>query len=282
MIILRLLENLWIWNRSSTSQCRSQHAFKNSISFATDLAANFGFGRFKLLPEIVSKLLSTDIWSATVAVLFNWNLSTRPFLGYVVDVELLLCTGIDSKHGDMNQMMILILSLTLLRDQRMIERLSEARARLWSVKSSHKVHRKFHLYHHCQIIWRNKYLIRHVSKFIMHQDLFYSRNKSVSQECKHFSLKRASCGSQRLQPIRKRPVFVLARPTRPAVPERALRALPLILQSSSKALTVFWNSLREWRPDDWQGPVLGLKLEFCRLPGWPRSCKGFACSEIPE
>ena len=36
-------------------------------------------------------------------------------------------------------------------------------ARLWLVKSSHKIHRKFHLYH--QIIWRKNYLIRHVSKF---------------------------------------------------------------------------------------------------------------------
>ena len=28
-----------------------------------------------------------------VAVLFNWNLSRRPFLGQVVDLDLLLCTG---------------------------------------------------------------------------------------------------------------------------------------------------------------------------------------------
>ena len=36
-------------------------AVEQSISFATDLAANFGFGRFKLLPEIVNKLLNTEI-----------------------------------------------------------------------------------------------------------------------------------------------------------------------------------------------------------------------------
>ena len=34
-----------------------------------------------------------------VAVLFNSNLSRRPFLGQVVDLDLLLCTGFDSEHA---------------------------------------------------------------------------------------------------------------------------------------------------------------------------------------
>ena len=33
-----------------------------------------------------------------VAVLFDSNLSRRPFLGQVVDLDLLLCTGFDSEH----------------------------------------------------------------------------------------------------------------------------------------------------------------------------------------
>ena len=34
-----------------------------------------------------------------VAVLFDSNLSRRPFLGQVVDLDLLLCTGFDSEHA---------------------------------------------------------------------------------------------------------------------------------------------------------------------------------------
>ena len=42
------------------------------------------------MPDIVSKL----------AVLFDPNLSRRPFLGKVVDLDLLLCTGFDSENTD--------------------------------------------------------------------------------------------------------------------------------------------------------------------------------------
>ena len=55
-----------------------------------------------------------------VDVLFDSNLSRRPCLGYVVDLDLLLCTGFDSEHA------ILFLCHILFRDQLMIKRLSEA------------------------------------------------------------------------------------------------------------------------------------------------------------
>ena len=38
-------------------------AFRHHISFATDFAANFGCYGFRIMPEIVSKLLFTTIWS---------------------------------------------------------------------------------------------------------------------------------------------------------------------------------------------------------------------------
>ena len=38
-------------------------AFKHQISFATDLAANFGCNQFRITPAIVSKLLSIAILS---------------------------------------------------------------------------------------------------------------------------------------------------------------------------------------------------------------------------
>ena len=38
-------------------------AFKHHISFATDLAANLGWNRFRIMPDIVSKFLRAAIWS---------------------------------------------------------------------------------------------------------------------------------------------------------------------------------------------------------------------------
>ena len=34
-------------------------------------------------------------------VLFDWSLSRLAFLGQVVDLDLLLCTGFDSEHADL-------------------------------------------------------------------------------------------------------------------------------------------------------------------------------------
>ena len=36
-----------------------------------------------------------------VAVLLDWNLSRHPFFGQVVNVVLLLCTGLDLEHEDL-------------------------------------------------------------------------------------------------------------------------------------------------------------------------------------
>ena len=36
---------------------------------------------------------------AGVAALFHWNMSRLPFLGQVVDLDLLLCTGLDLDHA---------------------------------------------------------------------------------------------------------------------------------------------------------------------------------------
>ena len=71
-------------------------AFKHSISFATDLAPNFGCNQFRITPDIVSKLLCASIWSCCVVLLES---EQRPFLGQVVDTDLLLCTGFDLEHA---------------------------------------------------------------------------------------------------------------------------------------------------------------------------------------
>ena len=55
-------------------------AFKHSISFATDLAANFGCYRFRITPDIVSKLLRATIWSHC-AILFESEQTLVPMTG---------------------------------------------------------------------------------------------------------------------------------------------------------------------------------------------------------
>ena len=63
----------------------------NLASFATDLAANLGCNRFRIVPYIVSKLW---VPPSEEAVLFKWNLSRRSFLGQVVNLDPPLCTSI--------------------------------------------------------------------------------------------------------------------------------------------------------------------------------------------
>ena len=67
-------------------------AFKHRISFATNLDANFRCDRFRITPYIVSKLLRAAIRSR-YAVQFDGESEQTPFLGKVVDTDLLLCTG---------------------------------------------------------------------------------------------------------------------------------------------------------------------------------------------
>ena len=51
-------------------------AFKHLFSFATDLAASFGFNWFRIMPEIIHKLSSFEHrnWKwLTLAVQYHWN-----------------------------------------------------------------------------------------------------------------------------------------------------------------------------------------------------------------
>ena len=57
-------------------------AFKHSISFATNLAANFGCYRFRIMPDIVSKLLRATIWSRC-AVRFESEQTPFPRTGRI-------------------------------------------------------------------------------------------------------------------------------------------------------------------------------------------------------
>ena len=89
-------------------------AFKHWISFATDLAANFGCNWFRITPDIVYKLLRAAIWSRC-AVLFNALSSDRSSIQTC-------CFAQDS----IRNMLLCSYVIFLFRDQCMIERFSEA------------------------------------------------------------------------------------------------------------------------------------------------------------
>ena len=71
----RLLKNIFKLKIKDLPDCHYM-AFKHSISFVTNLAANFGY---------------------------NLNLSRRSFLGQVVDLDLLLCTEFDSEYAALSE-----------------------------------------------------------------------------------------------------------------------------------------------------------------------------------
>ena len=75
----------------------SKKLSKHRISFAT-LAQNFGYDRFRIIPDIVSKFLPSCAPPSEVVVLCDRTLSRRPFLGQVVDLDLLLCIGFNSEE----------------------------------------------------------------------------------------------------------------------------------------------------------------------------------------
>ena len=68
------------------------HATWGSLA---EVAANFGCNQFRIMPEIVYKLF---VLSFEVAVLFYSNLNGLPFFGYVVNLDLVLCTGFNLEH----------------------------------------------------------------------------------------------------------------------------------------------------------------------------------------
>ena len=54
-------KNLQIEIKARPVNASDYMAFKYCFSFATDLAANFGCYRFRIMPDIVSKLLRASI-----------------------------------------------------------------------------------------------------------------------------------------------------------------------------------------------------------------------------
>ena len=86
-------KNLHVENRSSSFQHWSLHCFQTShCIWLQTLVAIDSESRLKSFPSFC-------VPPSEVAVLFYSNLSRRPFLGQVVDLDLMLCTGFNSEHA---------------------------------------------------------------------------------------------------------------------------------------------------------------------------------------
>ena len=79
------------------------HYFRYCFSFAILLAANFGCYHFRIMPEIVFKLLGTTLWigCAVTIGICQWAETMAPLFWTVVDVGLLLCTRYHWEHVDL-------------------------------------------------------------------------------------------------------------------------------------------------------------------------------------
>ena len=94
-------------------------AFKHLISFATDLAANFGCDRIGITPDIVSKLLRAAIWSRCAVRFESGQMPMGPIsrIGRLFREFQTCCFAQDS----ILNMLICSYVIFLLRDQWMIK-----------------------------------------------------------------------------------------------------------------------------------------------------------------
>ena len=117
------------------------------FSFATFLAANFGFDWFELMPEIVSKRLRTAIWSGCAEYVI-WNLSQHLGLGQVVN---LVINYIWSDSVALHRIQFGLCGLApipyfpseTMSNPWMMKDWAELWALLWSVICSHEIHNIF-------------------------------------------------------------------------------------------------------------------------------------------
>ena len=226
--------------------------YEAPVSFATVLAENFGCNWFRLMQDIVSKLLRATIWSSC-AVLFESE--QTPF------------SRAGRRFGSA--------ALSRIRFRKcgfvpMSYFYSETNGWLGSKKIERSDGRCFGRQQLLanfieNFISREKKVNRSGPKFTKHKNLFDSLSVSVSQEWS-----REACFPQASRSLPaatatdlEMPCFC-ASPSESDPPELRWSAAPRILQLTlqSKPLIVFWNSLREWLR---QGLELGLKLELCRL-----------------
>ena len=213
--------------QSMQDHCRSLSGFSN-IAFASLLDANFGCCWFRIMSEIVSKLLLTTSWSCSAQ-----SLSSLTFQGQVINLGLLLCTEFTSQHADCSYVP------SLLRDDWQWNWMNDQKIALVDNKSL-PIPLKFSF---------------HMKKYSVISDLslpkiykalkpFWLSNLIINDSSLQ---QQASPCQQQLLQTWKLPVFVSTYQTCSS----CTRALPKELgywlcSQNLSSLFVFWNRVREW------------------------------------
>ena len=170
-------KNLQIENRSSSCQRWSLHGFQTSHFICNwfdckVVSANFGCNQFRIMPDIVSKLLRAAIWSccAQCAVLFESEQS--PFPGQWTGYRLISA----ALHRIQSWTSCFVpMSYFYSETIEWLKYWAKQWALLCSATTSRQFHPNFHF------TWKTK-VTRCSSISTMHQNLFESQTESLSQK----------------------------------------------------------------------------------------------------
>ena len=177
------------------------------------------------MPDFVSKLLRAAIWSCWA---FQFQSSRSPFLWQEVNLDLLLRTGFDLEHDE-------VLFLCHIFTQR-----PKQWALFGSAITSRQFHRKFHftlkkVMPECYKSWKPFWLSNWV------------RMARVVERFLRASWQRPAATAKDSETP-----CVYACPPQPAQAVQKRCPKSFAIDFAVKLSIVFWNSLREWLPDDWQ------------------------------
>ena len=224
-------------------------AFKHRISFATDLAANFGCNRFRIMPDIVSKLLRAAIWSRC-AVRFESEYTPFPRTRHRFRPAVLHRIRFGTCGFDP-------MSYFLLRDQWLIERLSEAMGAALVGNNFSPIPSKFS-FHMKKKKWlvaaRNLQSIKTLLTLELSQ---YRKSGSMFSSSEPVAA-RSDCR-------RLGNALCLCSPVRPAQAEQESGPKSLAVDFALSTFDYLLEHPSQRLPDDRQGLKLGLKLELCHL-----------------
>ena len=199
---------------------------------------------------------------------FDWDLthlSRRPFLGQIVDFDLLLCTGFDSEHAD------LFLCAIFTNRHEWSNDWAKRWTRLWLVTSPRKLHQNF-------ISRENKFVV--TARNLQSMKTFLTLELSQHPESgSTFSSSQPVAAAETATESRT-PGFCACSP-----PANGHGFCRQNLRLSSGIAFVSDHRIARWpagaffKFESGRGSNLGSNLGTA---AWPTSCKGFICSEIPE
>ena len=190
-------KNLQIENRTSSCQRWSLHRFQASHFICNRFGWNVGCNRIRITPDIVSKLLCEAIWSRC-AVLFESEQTPFPRTGRRC------CFA----QNSMWNMLFCSYVIILLRDQWLIERLSQAMGAALVGDTS----RQFHPSRKFNFSWKKMWLV--AARYLQSIKTFLTLE--LSQYRKSGSMSSSS------EPVAARSDFRRLRPSESVWPAQAL------------------------------------------------------------